>query len=92
MENKNYSILPILQFGDKHIASYKDCIGITSYNVIYALTSYFGFHVSYAIDIIEKYDKMDIADIFATFQYMKSENLHNFYNEQRFMKCYKIIL
>jgi 3-dehydroquinate synthase len=91
MENKNYSILPILEFGNTHISNYKECIGITSYNIIYALASYFGCHVSYAIDIIEKHKKMNIGEIFATFQYMKSENLHNFYNETRFMQIHKML-
>ena len=91
MELKKYSILPILQFGDKYIVSYKECIGITAYNIIYALASYFGCHVSYAIDIIEKYDKMSIRDIFETFQHMKTLNLHNFYNESRFMQIHKMI-
>jgi len=91
MENKKYNLLPILQFGDKHIVSYKDCVGITSYNIVYALASYFGCHVSYAIDIIEKHNKLDISDIFTTFQYMKNTKVHNFYNEHRFMNTYKML-
>jgi 3-dehydroquinate synthase len=91
METKRYNILPILRFGDKHIVSYKNCVGITSYNIVYALASYFGCHVSYAIDIIEKYEKLDIGDIFTTFQYMKDKKIHNFYNERRFMEIHKLL-
>jgi 4-hydroxy 2-oxovalerate aldolase len=82
--DKRYDILPIIEYGDNHIASYKNCNGVTSYNVIYALTSYFGCHVSYAIDIIEKYDKMSVKVIIKALQTMKSINKHMFYNDRVF--------
>jgi 4-hydroxy 2-oxovalerate aldolase len=83
--SERYKILPLIEYGDKHIVSYKDCIGITSYNVVYALAAYFGCHVSYAIDIIEKHDKMSIASIYTAFQRMKAHNRHMFYDARLFM-------
>jgi hypothetical protein len=55
---------------------------------VYALSAYFGCHVSYAIDIIEKYEKMDIRKIYDFFKYLKEIHKEMFYYEEY---CKKMI-
>lgn len=93
--NKNhcrtYNFINILEYGDNHIINYKDCRNNLCYNVVYALSSYFGCHVTYAIDIIEIYDKMNICDIYNFFKQLKDDNKNMFYWENLF-NTYKINL
>jgi len=87
---KNYNFVDILEYGDNYLANYKTCSNNLSYNIIYALSSYFGCHVTYAIDIIEKFDKMKIKDIYNIFKKMKEDNKNMFYYENLFMKIYNL--
>ena len=53
--------------------------------------SYFGCHVTYAIDIIENYDKMRIRDVHNVFKKMKDLNKEMFYwNDKYFIDLYKV--
>uniref|UniRef100_A0A6C0EVD6 Pyruvate carboxyltransferase domain-containing protein n=1 Tax=viral metagenome TaxID=1070528 RepID=A0A6C0EVD6_9ZZZZ len=86
--NKNYDFINMIEYGDNHIIHYKECNNNLCYNVVYALSSYFGCHVTYAIDIIENYDKMQIRDIYNTFKKLKELKKHMFYWEDLFMKIH----
>jgi 4-hydroxy 2-oxovalerate aldolase len=85
---KEYDFINILEFGDKYLISYKECTNNLCYNIVYALSAYFGCHVSYAIDIIEKYEKMDIRKIYDFFKYLKEIHKEMFYYEEY---CKKMI-
>jgi 4-hydroxy 2-oxovalerate aldolase len=90
--NKNYDFINIIAFGDKYLIDYKQCSNNLCYNVVYALSSYFGCHITYAIDIIEKYDKLDVKDIYNVFKKMKELNMDMFYwNENYFFEIYNLI-
>jgi isopropylmalate/homocitrate/citramalate synthase len=80
--NKNYNLLPLLDFAENYITSYKDCLSNLSYNVVYALSSYFGCHVTYALTIIEKYDKIDIGVIYKVFEALKNKKKNMFFNDK----------
>jgi 4-hydroxy 2-oxovalerate aldolase len=83
-KNRNYNIVPLLSYGDIYISSYKECNHHGSYNLVYAIAAYIGCHISYAIDIIEKYDKLDIVDVYNAFLHIKAQNKHMFYNDKLF--------
>jgi hypothetical protein len=59
------------------------------YNIVYVLSAYFGCHVSYAIDIIEKYEKTDIRKIYDFFKYLKDINKEMFYYEEYLRRIFK---
>ena len=86
--NKNYDMVNIIEYGDNFLINYKECLNNLCYNVVYALSSYFGCHVTYAIDIVENYEKMQIRDIYNVFKQLKQENKHMFYWENLFMEIY----
>jgi 4-hydroxy 2-oxovalerate aldolase len=86
--NKNYNFINIIEYGDKYLINYKECSNNLCYNVNYALTSYLGCHVNYAIDIIEKYDKMNIIDIYNILLEIKKMNNHMFYYDNLFLELY----
>lgn len=81
--NKDYTKPYIFQhamhFGNEHIMHYKECTNNLCYNIIYVLSAYFGAHVNYAIDIIEKHAPMKVVDIYDFFVYLKNNNKHIFY-------------
>ena len=94
--NKNYNthhdFIDIIEFGDNHLINYKECLNNLCYNVVYALAAYFGCHVTYAIDVIEKYDKLEIRDVYNVFMKMKDFKKEMFYwNETYFFEIYKSI-
>jgi 4-hydroxy 2-oxovalerate aldolase len=90
--NTNHDFIDIIEFGDNHLINYKECLNNLCYNVVYALAAYFGCHVTYAIDIIEKYDKLEIRDVYNVFMKMKDLKKEMFYwNETYFFEMYKSI-
>ena len=54
------------------------------YNVIYAITSYFGAHVTYGIDVIEKIEKKDTRVLYNVFKQLSEMNKQMFYNPKLF--------
>lgn len=86
--NKNYDFINIIEYGDNYLINYKTCLNNLCYNVVYALCSYFGCHVTYAIDIIEKYDKMNIRDIYNVFKELREMKKNMFYWDKLFMEIY----
>jgi 4-hydroxy 2-oxovalerate aldolase len=90
--NTNHDLINIIEFGDNHLINYKECLNNLCYNVVYALAAYFGCHVTYAIDIVEKYNKLEIRDIYNVFKEMKKLNKEMFYwNDKYFFEIYKLI-
>ena len=90
--NTNHDFIDIIEFGDNHLINYKECLNNLCYNVVYALAAYFGCHVTYAIDVIEKYDKLEIRDVYNVFMKMKDLKKEMFYwNETYFFEIYKSI-
>lgn len=79
--NKTYDFINIIEYGDKYIINYKECLNNLCYNVIYAMSSYFGCHVSYAIEIVENYKKSEVRDIYNFFKKLKEDNKNMFYYE-----------
>jgi 4-hydroxy 2-oxovalerate aldolase len=89
---QNYDFINVIEFGDEHLISYKECSNNLCYNAVYALSSYFGCHVTYSIDIIENYDKLKIRDIYNVFKKMKDSNKEMFYwNDKYFLEIYNTI-
>lgn len=86
--NKNYNFINIMEFGNNNLINYKECTNNLCYNVVYALASYVGCHVTYAIDIIEVYDKMKISDIYNIFIELKRLNKHMFHYSSLFKELY----
>jgi len=86
--NKTYDFISIIEYGDKHLINYKECLNNLCYNVVYALSSYFGCHVTYGIDVVENYDKMEVRDIYNVFKNLKEQNKHMFYWDKLFMEVY----
>jgi 4-hydroxy 2-oxovalerate aldolase len=86
--NKTYDFISIIEYGDKHLINYKECLNNLCYNVVYALSSYFGCHVTYAIDVVENYDKMKVREIYNVFKKLKEQNKHMFYWDKLFMEIY----
>jgi 4-hydroxy 2-oxovalerate aldolase len=93
--NKNhdgkYNVIDIIAYGDKYIMDYKECTNNLCYNVVYAMSAYLGCHVSYAIDVIEKLDKMDVRTIYTIFLELKKLNKHMFYYPEMFNTLIKAI-
>ena len=90
--NTNHDFIDIIEFGDNHLINYKECLNNLCYNVVYALAAYFGCHVTYAIDVIEKYDKLEIRDVYNVFMKMKDLKKEMFYwNGTYFFEIYKSI-
>jgi len=83
---KSYDFIHLIRYADMYISNYKECTHNQSYNVIYALAGYLGCHVTYAIDIIEKHDKMDIYEIYNRLIKMRNADKHMFYDESLFLK------
>jgi len=79
--NKNYDFINIIEYGDKYLINYKECLNNLCYNVVYAMSAYFECHVSYAIYIIENNDKVDVRDIYNFFKKIKSDKKNMFYYE-----------
>jgi len=77
--NCNYDFINTIEFGDKYLINYKDCSNNLCYNVVYALASYFGCHVTYAIEIIEKYDKVEIRKIYNILKELKDKEKNMFF-------------
>jgi len=86
--NKNYNFINIIEFGDEYLINYKECTNNLCYNVVYALAAYVGCHVTYAIDIIEIYDKMKVSDIYNIFMELKRLNKHMFHYSSLFKELY----
>jgi hypothetical protein len=86
---KTYDFIRVVEYGDKYLINYKECLNNLCYNVVYALSSYFGCHVTYAIDIVENYEKMEIRDIYIVFKKLKEQNKHMFYWDKLFMEIYR---
>ena len=88
--NKNYGkehdFINIMAFGDKYLINYKECLNNLCYNIVYALASYFGCHVTYAIEIVENYEKKDIRDIYNLFKMLKDTDKNMFYWETELKK------
>jgi 4-hydroxy 2-oxovalerate aldolase len=88
--NKNYGkehdFINIIEFGDKYLINYKECLNNLCYNIVYALASYFGCHVTYAIEIVENYEKKDIRHIYNLFKMLKETGKNMFYWEQELKK------
>jgi len=55
------------------------------------LSSYFGCHVTYAIDVVENYEKMEVRDIYNVFKKVKEMNKNMFYWDKLFMEIYNSI-
>jgi hypothetical protein len=89
---QNYDFINIMEFGDNYLINYKECLNNLCYNIVYALAAYFGCHITYAIDIIEKYDKLSIREIYIVFKKMKELKREMFYwNETYFLDLHKTI-
>ena len=86
--NKSYDFINILEYGDKYLINYKECLNNLCYNIVYAMSSYFGCHVTYAIDIVENYDKMEVRDIYNVFKLLKENNKNMFYWDKLFLKLH----
>jgi len=89
--NKNYDIISVIEYGDRYLINYKECLNNLCYNIVYSLSSYFGCHVTYAIDVVENYDKMEIRDIYNVFKKLKEDNKNMFYWDKLFMEIYNSI-
>lgn len=87
----NYEFINVIEYGDKYLIHYKECTNNLCYNIIYALSAYFGCHVSYSIDIIEKYDKMEVRNVYRIFEKLKEMKKEMFYYEDFFLKIYNEI-
>ena len=88
---KNYDFINIIEFGDRHLINYKECLNNLCYNVVYVLSSYFGCHVTYAIDVVENYQKMEVRDIYNVFKKLKEMNKNMFYWDKLFMEIYNSV-
>jgi len=90
--NKNYdysfNFIENVAFGDKYLINYKECTNNLSYNVVYAICSYLGCHVTYGIEIIENYPKMDIDKIYTVLCEIKKRNKHMFFYNNLFMEIF----
>jgi 4-hydroxy 2-oxovalerate aldolase len=87
--NREYDFIHIIEFGDMNLVNYKECTVNSCYNVVYALASYFGCHVTYAIEIIEKYEKMNIRDIYRVFEELKKNKKNMFHWKNLFIEMYE---
>jgi 4-hydroxy 2-oxovalerate aldolase len=74
MKNKDgYNLLPILEYCEKWIGSYKNN------HVLYFITGMYSMHVNYAITLIEKYD-FTFSKCFNILMHVLKENKHNFFD------------
>jgi len=80
--NSQYNFINLVEFGDKYLINYKECTNNLCYNIVYTLSAYYGCHVSYAIDIIEKYEKTDIRKICEFFKKLKDIQKEMFYYDE----------
>jgi 4-hydroxy 2-oxovalerate aldolase len=87
----NYDFINIIEYGDKYLINYKECLNNLCYNVVYALASYFGCHVTYAIDIVENYEKINIRNIHNVFKRLKEIGKNMFYWDKLFLEIYEEI-
>jgi len=87
---KQYDFINVIEFGDKYLMNYKECTNNLCYNIVYVLSAYFGCHVSYAIDIIEKYEKTDIRKVYEFFKKLKDIHKEMFYYDEYLKKEFKI--
>jgi 4-hydroxy 2-oxovalerate aldolase len=86
---QNYDFINLMEYGDNHLINYKECLNNLCYNIVYALAAYFGCHVTYAIDIIENYEKINIRDIYNVFKQMKDNKKEMFYwSDKYFLELY----
>jgi 4-hydroxy 2-oxovalerate aldolase len=77
---KNYDFIHVLKYGEDHLTLFKNNGDILSYSqIIYILSAYYGMHVNYAVEIIEKYEKIDILKINNVFKKIHDENKHMFF-------------
>lgn len=79
--HKEYDFIHLLTFGNTYLFHYKNCSHPLSYNIVYALSAYFGAHVSYAIEIIEKYGHLSVIDIWEFFSMLKKSGKEMFFYE-----------
>jgi 4-hydroxy 2-oxovalerate aldolase len=90
--NKNhnyiYDFIHVIEYGNKYLIGYKECINNLSYNVVYAICAYLGCHVTYGIEIIENYEKMSIIEIYLVLKEIKKQNKHMFFYDKLFMEVY----
>lgn len=76
---ENYNFIPLFIFADKYLKNYKENIVDCSYNLIYVLTAYYGMHVNYAIEIIQKQDKMPIKEVITIYEKIIENKKNMFY-------------
>lgn len=79
----NANIIPLLEFIDQHIVDYKtqNKFGY-GYNIIFLLSGLYSMHVNYAIEIIEKTEKMSVGKVWKIFRKIIDHNHHNYYNNK----------
>ena len=68
-----YQLLPVLEYCEKWIGSYKNN------HVLYFITGMYSMHVNYAITLIEKYD-FTFSKCFSILMHVFNENKHNFFD------------
>lgn len=74
MKNKDgYDLLPILEYCEKWIGSYKNN------HVLYFITGMYSMHVNYAIVLIEKYN-FTFSKCFNILMHVLKESKHNFFD------------
>jgi 4-hydroxy 2-oxovalerate aldolase len=62
--NKNYDFFELMMYGQKHLTSYNNADEILSKkNILYILSAYYGMHVNYAIECINKNISIEEANI-----------------------------
>jgi 4-hydroxy 2-oxovalerate aldolase len=84
--DNQYDFINVIEIGDNYLINYKECKNNLCYNIVYALAAYYGCHVSYAIDIIEKYEKTDIRKICEFFKHLKEIKKEMFYYDEYLKK------
>ena len=75
----NYKFQYIFEYADKYLCNYKQNSSNCNYNLIYVLASYYGCHVNYAIELIEKQPKMPMNSVFELFNRINNIDKNNFY-------------
>ena len=86
--NEKYDFIHVANFGNKYLIKYKDCSINLCYNVVYALCSYLGCHVTYGIEIMDTYPEMELTKVFDILTEIKGKNKHMFYYKDLFMDIY----
>lgn len=77
--NKKHNFKEIMKYGDKYIKGYKENYSNCSYNLLYVLAAHYGFHINYAIELIEKVEKMNMEKIFQIFDEILKQKKNMFY-------------